>query len=49
MLAMSVSTMPGAPISALAEMGLHTSQPVHYQLTPSKLPEQTLQRGEGVL
>src|SRR6218665_139078 len=46
---MSVSTMPGAPLSALAEMGLHTSQPLHYQLTPEELTEQTLKRGEAVL
>ena len=38
-----------APIGALAELGLRTNQAVHYQLTPSELTEQTLNRNEGVL
>lgn len=46
---MSVSTMLGAPLSALAEMGLHTSQPIHYQLTPAELADQSLKSGEAVL
>lgn len=46
---MSVSTMLGAPVSALAEMGIHTTQPIHYQLSPAELTEQTVKRGEGVL
>lgn len=46
---MSVSTMPGAPIGALAEMGLQTSKTVHYQLSPTELTQQSINRGEGVL
>lgn len=46
---MSVSTMPVAPLSALAEMGLHASQPVHYQLSPATLSQQALSKGEGEL
>jgi phosphoenolpyruvate carboxykinase (ATP) len=49
MLAMSVSTIPEAPLMALGEMGLHNSQPVHYQLSAQELTEQTLKRNEGVL
>jgi phosphoenolpyruvate carboxykinase (ATP) len=48
-LAMSVTTLPEAPLAALAEKGLHPQKPVHYQLTPSELTEQTVQRGEGKL
>ena len=46
---MSVSTLPEAPMAALGEMGLHPTQPIHYQLPPAELYEQALQRGEGVL
>ncbi len=46
---MSVSTMPEAPIRALAEMGLCTHLPIHYQLSPAELAEQSVKRGEGVL
>ena len=49
MLAMSVSTISEAPLAALGEMGLHTTQPINYQLSSAELTEQTLQRGEGVL
>lgn len=34
---------------ALGDFGINTNQPVHYQLSPSELIEQTLQRGEGIL
>ena len=46
---MSVSTMPGAPLDALAELGLQTGKTVHYQLSPSQLTQQSIDRGEGVL
>jgi phosphoenolpyruvate carboxykinase (ATP) len=46
---MSVSTMTEAPVRALAELGLQTSQPVHYQLTPTELSAQTIERNQGVL
>ena len=46
---MSVSTMLEAPFSALAEVGLRTTEPIHYQLSPAELTEQTVKRGEGVL
>ena len=48
-LAMSVNLMLEAPIGALAELGLETTQPINYQLSPAELTEQTLKRGEGVL
>ncbi len=46
---MPVSTMPEAPVRALAEMGLCTPLPIHYQLSPAELTEQSVKRGEGVL
>ncbi|MFC4262170.1 phosphoenolpyruvate carboxykinase (ATP) [Ferruginibacter yonginensis] len=46
---MSVSTMLETVNDILAETGIHTTQKVHYQLTPTQLTEATLQRGEGVL
>lgn len=46
---MSVNTLTEAPAKALAEIGLHTTGAVHYQLTPSQLTHQTLHREEGVL
>ena len=48
-LAMSVNLMLEAPIGALAELGLETTQPINYQLSPAELTEQTLKRSEGVL
>ena len=47
--AMSISTMLAAPKSALKTLGLSTSKNIHYQLSPSTLTEQAVQRGEGVL
>jgi len=46
---MSLSTMTEAPLKALAEMGIHTTQPVHYQLPSAELSKQAVNRGEGVL
>lgn len=46
---MSVSTMPSPPLAALKELGIKTTQPIHYQLPPAELTEQTIQRGEGIL
>ncbi|MEO6405184.1 MAG: phosphoenolpyruvate carboxykinase (ATP) [Ferruginibacter sp.] len=46
---MSVTMLPEAPLRALAEKGLHPQKPVHFQLTPSELSDQTIQRGEGKL
>jgi len=46
---MSVNIMLEAPIGALAELGLQTNEPIHYQLSPSELSEQTVKRNEGVL
>ena len=37
------------PTQNLARLGLLFSGPVHYQLSPEKLIEQTIQRGEGLL
>ena len=47
--AMSVSILNEAPLTALAKIGLKTTKPVHYQLSPKELTEQSLQRKEGVL
>ena len=47
--AMSVSILNEAPLTALAKLGLKTTKPVHYQLSPKELTEQSLQRKEGVL
>lgn len=46
---MSVNVLTKAPLGALHEMGLGKHQPVHYQLSPTELTEQTLARGEGTL
>ncbi len=46
---MSVTILSEAPLEALAEKGLHLQKPVHYQLPPSELSDQTIQRGEGKL
>src|SRR5690349_10850566 len=47
-LAMSVSTMIPPPQAALKELGIQSTR-IHYQLSPSELTEQSVQRGEGVL
>ena len=36
-------------MAALAELGLQTGKTVHYQLSPSQLTQQSIDRGEGVL
>jgi len=41
--------MPEAPVKALGGLGLHTSQTIHYQLSPEELSTQSVTRGEGVL
>ncbi|RYY45085.1 MAG: phosphoenolpyruvate carboxykinase (ATP), partial [Chitinophagaceae bacterium] len=46
---MSVSTMLEAPLSALAELGLQTTQPIHYQLPPAELADQAVKKGEATL
>ncbi|MFT3908601.1 MAG: phosphoenolpyruvate carboxykinase (ATP) [Ferruginibacter sp.] len=46
---MSITTMTEAPLKALEKIGLHSTKPVHYQLTPSELSEQAIQRKEAVL
>ncbi|MEO6669941.1 MAG: phosphoenolpyruvate carboxykinase (ATP) [Ferruginibacter sp.] len=46
---MSITTMTEAPLKALEEIGLRSSQPVHYQLTASELSEQAIQRKEAAL
>lgn len=46
---MSANVMLEAPTGALNEMGFGLRKPVHYQLTPSELTEQTLARKEGTL
>lgn len=37
------------PLSSLLELGLKNCHPIHYQLQPSELTTQTLQRKEGIL
>lgn len=46
---MSVSTMLEAPVKALGEMGLCTTQQINYQQNPTQLCEQALKRGEATL
>src|SRR4249920_1413915 len=46
---MSITTMTEAPLRALEKVGLHSTKPIHYQLTPTELTEQALQRKEGIL
>ncbi|MEJ7625394.1 MAG: phosphoenolpyruvate carboxykinase (ATP) [Ferruginibacter sp.] len=46
---MSVSIMPAPPLAALQDLGINTTQPIHYQLQPEELTQQTINRGEGVL
>lgn len=41
--------MQAIPGSILSSMGFPFDQPVHYQLPPETLSQQTLQRGDGVL
>ncbi len=41
--------MPLIPENILISIGLPIDQPVHYQLSPAALTQQTLQRKEGVL
>lgn len=48
-IAMSVQVLTKAPMGALHEMGLGKHKPVHFQLPPAELTEQTLARGEGTL
>ncbi len=46
---MSVTTMPVLSATALKKLGFDIKHQVHYQLSPSELSDQTVQRGEGVL
>lgn len=46
---MSVSTMPEVPVKALQNLGLHSTQPIHYQLSPKELADHCLARGMGEL
>ncbi|MEX0636106.1 MAG: phosphoenolpyruvate carboxykinase (ATP), partial [Ferruginibacter sp.] len=46
---MSVSRMLESSVKGLVELGLQTTQSIHYQLSPSELSEQALQRNEAVL
>ena len=46
---MLFKTKPAIPESILTSMGFPFNQPVHYQLPPEILSQQTLQRSEGVL
>jgi phosphoenolpyruvate carboxykinase (ATP) len=46
---MSVTTITEAPVKALETIGLHTSQPIHYQNSPAELTEQTVKRQEGIV
>ena len=46
---MSITTMPEAPVKALAALGLHPKDSIHYQLSPEELTAQTVERGEGEL
>lgn len=41
--------MPAISKHVLTSLGLPIDQPVHYQLSPEDLSQQTVQRGEGVL
>lgn len=45
---MSIPTLQ-LPIEHLAEIGLRSTENIHYQLTPEELVQQTLDMGEGVL
>jgi phosphoenolpyruvate carboxykinase (ATP) len=44
-----MDTMTATPVQQLARLGLSPDTPVHYQLTPNELSEQTLLRGQGIL
>ena len=46
---MSLTTLTEAPLKALEKLGFHTTQPIHYQLSPAELAEQTVSRKEGVI
>ncbi|HMJ47063.1 MAG TPA: phosphoenolpyruvate carboxykinase (ATP) [Ferruginibacter sp.] len=46
---MSLSTLTEAPLKALEAIGLQSSQPFNYQLSPAELTEQTVERGQGIL
>lgn len=46
---MSVSTMPETLHNVLANTGINTTQPIHYQRTPAQLSEATVALGQGVL
>ncbi len=49
MIAMSVSTMSETLHNVLANTGINTTQPIHYQQTPAQLSEATVALGQGVL
>lgn len=46
---MSIPTMTEAPLKALESLGISSTQPVHFQLSPEQLTQQSVDRGEGVL
>ncbi|MBU3714652.1 MAG: phosphoenolpyruvate carboxykinase (ATP), partial [Ferruginibacter sp.] len=46
---MPVTTITEAPVKALEMLGLHTSQTIHYQNSPTELTEQTIKRQEGMI
>lgn len=46
---MSATVLTEAPVEALAVLGLKNLAQIHYQLTPTRLTEQAVARGEGVL
>jgi phosphoenolpyruvate carboxykinase (ATP) len=46
---MSEPTMLAIPKQGLMNLGLHSTEKVHYQLQPDELSQQTVARGEGVL
>jgi phosphoenolpyruvate carboxykinase (ATP) len=47
--AMQLSTMTETAKDVLANTGIHTNKPVHYQQTPAQLSEQTVALGQGIL
>ena len=49
MLAMSLTTIPDAPVSALEELGISSTSKINYQLSTKKLTEQAVERGDGEL
>lgn len=46
---MQDTTMLAISTASLQSIGIHPNQPIHYQLTPETLAEQTVARGEGRL